>query len=61
MIELTRLNGRKFVLNADLIEIIDSTPDTIITLTTNRKIVVKEDPNKIIEKVILYRKKMSRK
>ncbi|HHU68868.1 MAG TPA: flagellar FlbD family protein [Thermoanaerobacterales bacterium] len=58
MIELTRLNGKKFILNADLIEIIDCTPDTVITLTTNKKIVVMESPHKVIEKVVVYRRRI---
>ncbi len=58
MIELTRLNGKKFILNADLIEIIDCTPDTVITLTTNKKIVVMESPHEVTEKVVVYRRRI---
>ncbi len=42
MIEITKLNGDKIMINADLIEIVEETPDTVITLTTGRKIIVKE-------------------
>ena len=42
MIELTRLNEVKFSLNSDLIEVIETTPDTVITLTTGKKLIVKE-------------------
>lgn len=57
MIELTRLNGKTYVLNADLIETVESTPDTVITLTTNKKLVVNETKEEIIEKVIRYKKR----
>ncbi|MCR5585821.1 MAG: flagellar FlbD family protein [Lachnospiraceae bacterium] len=42
MIELTRLNDKKFTLNSDLIETVEEVPDTSITLTTGKKIMVKE-------------------
>ena len=42
MIELTKLNNMKFTLNSDLIETIEEVPDTSITLTTGKKIMVKE-------------------
>jgi flagellar flbD family protein len=56
MIELTRLNGNKFVLNADLIEIIDANPDTVITLFNEHKFIVKESKEEVIEKVIDYKR-----
>ncbi len=43
MIKVTKLNGRELVVNADLIEFIESTPDTLISLTTGRKIMVLEE------------------
>ncbi|WP_366750261.1 flagellar FlbD family protein [Tepidanaerobacter sp. EBM-38] len=58
MIELTRLNGTKFVLNAELIESLESTPDTVITLTTDKKLVVLEKKDEIINKVIQYKKRV---
>lgn len=54
MIELTRLNGTKFWLNANLIEQMESAPDTVITLTTGNNIIVKEVVNDVIEKIIGY-------
>ena len=47
MIELTRLNGTVFGLNPELIEVVDSTPDTVITLTTGRKFIVKESRQEV--------------
>ncbi|QSZ26603.1 flagellar FlbD family protein [Aceticella autotrophica] len=58
MISVTRINGDEFIVNADLIEFIEETPDTVISLTTGRRIVVKESKNEIINKVILYKRKI---
>ncbi len=59
MIEVTRLNGGKIVLNADLIEYVESTPDTIIALTTGKKYIVKEDVAAVVEKVKEYHRQVS--
>jgi flagellar protein FlbD len=56
MIHLTRLNQIPLVVNADLIEHIEMTPDTVIALTTGQKILVRESPNEIIDKVIRFRR-----
>ncbi|MGN0318959.1 MAG: flagellar FlbD family protein [Lachnospira sp.] len=56
MIEVTRLNDRCYYVNADLIETIEETPDTVITLTTGRKLLVKEKAFEIVEKVRIYKK-----
>lgn len=56
MIYLTRLNGNKIMVNIDLIEIAEETPDTVITLTTGKKLVVKESTCQIKEKIIKFRK-----
>lgn len=50
MISLTRLNGTSFVLNALLIESVEATPDTIITLTTGKKYMVQEDAQEIVQR-----------
>lgn len=54
MIELTRLNGKDLVVNAELIALIERTPDTILTLTTGRKIMVKESVEEVVKKVKEY-------
>ncbi|PRX33668.1 flagellar protein FlbD [Orenia metallireducens] len=59
IIELTRLNDSKLVINAELIETIESTPDTVITLTTNHRLVVKEDVEEVVAKVVDYKKKIA--
>lgn len=61
MIELTRLNDIKFTLNADLIETVEEVPDTVITLTTGKKIFVKESRQNVKNLVILYRKEVFNK
>ena len=57
MLCLTRLNGTSIVLNADLIESIEATPDTVVVLVTQRKIVVRESPDAIIDKIIAFRRR----
>lgn len=57
MIYVTRLNNEPFAVNCDHIEFIESTPDTVITMTTGKKIVVLESIDEIIDKIIQYRKK----
>lgn len=58
MIEITSLNDRKFIINADLIERIEETPDTVITLTSGKKIIVKESRQEVKNLVILYKKEL---
>ena len=57
MITVTRLNDSKLVINSDLIELVESIPDTIISLTTGKKILVKESTDEIIELVAQFRSK----
>jgi flagellar protein FlbD len=59
MIQLTKINGAPIVVNPDLIEYIEETPDTVITLTTNVKVVVKDPMVEIIDKVVQYRRVIS--
>lgn len=56
MIELTKLNDTKFTVNAEIIEIVEETPDTVVTLTTGKKIIVKESRQEVSNLVKLYRK-----
>jgi flagellar protein FlbD len=55
MITLTRLSGSVFVLNSDLIERIDSTPDSVVTLIDGKKYVVTETLDQIVDAVRAYR------
>ncbi|MCQ2148574.1 MAG: flagellar FlbD family protein [Bacteroidales bacterium] len=59
MIEITKLNGTKTLINPDLIEMVESTPDTMITLTTGRKLIVKESRQEVNNLVKSYRKEIS--
>ena len=56
MIEVTKLNGTKVLVNPHLFETVEETPDTVITLTTGKKIIVKESRQEIKNLVKLYRK-----
>ena len=58
MIEVTKLNDDKFVLNAELIKTVEETPDTVITITTGNKYIVKESVEDVIQKVVTYKKKI---
>lgn len=56
MIKLTRFDGTNFVVNVDIIQYLESTPDTIITLNTGDKLMVKETVDQVIEKVIEFKR-----
>ncbi len=56
MIELTKLNGNKILVNPDLMELVEETPDTVIAFTTGRKIIVKASRQEIKNLVKSYRK-----
>lgn len=61
MIEVTRLNDTKFILNADLIETVEEVPDTVIALTTGKKIFVKENKYEIRDLVVRYKQEVFNK
>jgi len=54
MIKLTRLNGEEFIVNVDLIQFIESRPDTYISLTTNDRLIVKESTEEVVKRCIAY-------
>lgn len=58
MIRLTRINGEQVVVNADLIEFVEMTPDTLVTLFTGKKIPVRESADEVIERVVSYRRSL---
>jgi flagellar protein FlbD len=60
MIRLTRINRAPLVLNSDLIEHVEATPDTVIALTTGQKLVVLESADEVIQKVIEFRRLIAR-
>ena len=56
MIKVTRLNGKAFVVNADLIQFLEETPDSVITLVNHEKVVVKEPLDELVRRVIEYQR-----
>ena len=61
MIKLTKFNSKtnkkgEFVLNAEIIETIEQTPDTVITLTDGKKLIVEESMDDVVRKTIAYRR-----
>jgi len=58
MVRLTRLNRAEMVLNSDLIEHIDVTPDTVITLTTGQILRVRESADEVVRRIIDFRRRV---
>ena len=58
MIEVPRLKGKKMIVNAELIETVEETPDTVITLTNGKKFVVSESASEVTTLVINYKRKI---
>jgi flagellar protein FlbD len=56
MIRLTRLSHEEFVLNSDLIETLDATPDTVITLTTGQRLRVQESTGEVVSRIVEFRR-----
>jgi flagellar protein FlbD len=57
MIEVTRLNNDKMIINAELIEFIEQTPDTLISTTTGKKFLVRESCGEVLRRVFAYRRR----
>lgn len=58
MIELTRLNGKTMVLNSDLIKTAEASPDTMLTLISGEKLIVREALLEVVERVLQYRARL---
>jgi flagellar protein FlbD len=58
MIYLTRINQTPLILNSDLIENIQSTPDTVISLTSGRNYLVLEPPDEVIARIVKFRQRV---
>lgn len=56
MIELTRLNGKPLAVNSDLIKFVEQAPDTVITLVTGEKFVVRECADEVVKRIIHFRR-----
>ncbi len=58
MIEVTKMNGSKITVNADLIETVEETPDTLITLTSGKKYILQETRKEVRMLVIDYKRQI---
>jgi len=56
MIHLTRLNNQPLIVNSDLIKFLEWSPDTVLTLTTGEKVVIRETPDDVLQKIIAFRR-----
>ncbi len=57
MIRVSRLDGTELVINAELIELVETTPDTVLSLTDGKKFIVREPLEEVVERVIAYRQR----
>ena len=58
MIRLTRLGGQALYLNCDLIEFMEATPDTIIVMTSGKRVIVIEQPAEVVKRIVEYRRRI---
>lgn len=58
MIDVTGLNGKSYTINAELIERVEEMPDTVITLTSGKKIIVTESRQEIVNRALSYKKEI---
>jgi flagellar protein FlbD len=56
MIELSKINGKPVLVYPDLIRFIEATPDTVLTFTDGERMMVRDEPNAILEKIIRFRR-----
>jgi len=59
VIRLTRINRQPIVLNSELVEHLESTPDTVITMTSGQKLIVLESSDEVVERIIEFRKDLT--
>lgn len=58
MIEVSRLNGSIYFLNPDMILTLEATPDTVITLTSGEKLMVRESPADLIDRFVAFKRRI---
>lgn len=58
MIELTRLNGNPLMVNSDLVKTAEASPDTMLTLITGEKMIVRETCQEVMERIVAYRARL---
>lgn len=56
VIRVTRFDGTELFVSAELIELVEAVPDTVITLTTGRRLVVREDVDEVVRRIKAYRR-----
>jgi flagellar protein FlbD len=56
VIRVTRFNGTQIFINAELIQTVESTPDTVVTLINDTKLVVRESADEIVQRILMYRR-----
>ncbi len=59
MIRLTKLNCSSIALNAELVKCVENAPDTVITLTTGDKVMVRETMDEVIDRIVAYRRSVN--
>ena len=58
MIQMTRLNGESWWVSADQIESIEKTPDTLLVLLSGKRVMVKETPTEVIDRIVDYKRRI---
>jgi len=58
VISLTKINGTPFVVNAELIQTIENTPDTMLTMLSGEKLVVKESTQEVVDRALAYKQRI---
>ncbi len=58
MISVTRLDGKNYWLNPHMIESMEQTPDLTVTLLSGKKVVIRDEPEEVIKKIIAYRREI---
>jgi flagellar protein FlbD len=61
MVAVTRLDGSSIMLNVDLIMTIERTPDTLVSLTTGDRVILRESPEEIVERITRYKSELLRR
>ena len=60
VITVTKINDRDIIVNCDLIELIESTPDTTLTTTTGKKILIRDTVEEVLDKVVAYKGRINK-
>jgi len=59
VILVTRLNGSQFYVNAELVRLVEGTPDTVISMIDGVKLIVREAPDRVVERIVAYRRQVN--